>query len=341
MDRHPILRTSFHLGEFSEPLQIVHRYATAHVERFDWRHFSAAEQQKFIQAWTDTERRCILHLQDTSLLRLFVHQLEDDVFQIVSSYNNILHDGWSEASLITELLKRYSSLLNDPLSPPLPEPSIKYRDFIALERATMLSQEARAYWDKALHECVVRSLATSAKQMDSDANQIGTLDVRLPAGFLSRLDSLAAMAGASPKHVLLAGHIKVLSLVLEQQDLVLGFQTNGRLERLDGDQVLGMHNMMLPLRVKLSDGTWLDLVRQAFETERDLLPYGVILWSSYRKPEDASNYSTRYSTTRTCMFSRVSRHFPVSKFWEHGAWKDRITRCARNSVAIPARQRCD
>ena len=273
VDRHPILRTSFHLAEFSEPLQIVHTHATPHVERFDWRHLPAAEQQKSIQEWTESEKRCILHLQDTSLLRLFVHQLEDDVFQIVSSYNNILLDGWSEVSLITELLNRYSSLQKNSLSTPLPGLSIKYRDFIALERAAMHSQEASAYWEKTLHECVVRSLATSANQMDTDGDQIRMLDVRLPSELLRRLDSLAVVASVSPKHVFLAGHMKVLSLVLEQQDLVLGFQTNGRLERLDGDQVLGMHNMILPLRVKLSGGTWLDLVRQAFEAERDLLPH--------------------------------------------------------------------
>ncbi len=274
VDRHPILRTSFHLAEFSEPLQIVHRGVTAHVERLDWRHLSAAEQRKSIQEWTETEKRCILRLQDTSLMRLFVHQLEGDVFQIVSSYNNILLDGWSEASLITEVLNRYLALLlKDPLSPPLPALSIKYRDFIALERAAMVSHEARAYWEKALHECVVQSLATSANQMDADADQIRMLDVGLPAGLLRRLDALAAMAGASPKHVFLAGHIKVMSLLFQQQDLILGFQTNGRLETLDGDRVLGMHNMILPLRVKLPGGTWLDLVRQALDVERDLLPH--------------------------------------------------------------------
>ena len=273
VDRHPILRTSFHLGEFSEPLQIVHKQGTPHLERFDWRHLPATEQQKSIQEWMESEKRCILHLQDTSLLRLFVHQLEDDVFQIVSSYNNIFLDGWSEVSLITELLKRYSSLQQGPQSTPPPRPAVQYRDFIALERAAVDSQEAAAYWEEALRGCVVRAVATSANQMDLDGEQIRMLDVRLPAELLRRLDSLAVVASVSPKHVFLAGHAKVLSLVLEQQDLVLGFQTNGRLERLDGDKVLGMHNMILPLRVKLSRGTWMDLVRQAFEVERDLLPH--------------------------------------------------------------------
>ena len=32
-------------------------------------------------------------------------------------------------------------------------------------------------------------------------------------------------------------------------------------------------NMILPLRVKLPDGSWLDLVRVAFEAERHLLPH--------------------------------------------------------------------
>jgi amino acid adenylation domain-containing protein len=273
VDRHPILRTSFHLDGYSEPLQIVHRHAMAYVEKFDWRHLSAAEQQKSIQDWTEAEKRCFLRLQNNSLVRLIVHQLEDDVFQIVSSYNNILLDGWSEASFITELLSRYSSLLKNPLSPTLPGPLVKYRDFIALERAAMLSQEAPAYWEKALHGCVIRSASASANPTGADGSQIRTLDVTLPAELLRRLDSLAPMAGASPKHVFLAAHIKVLSLVFGQQDLILGFQTNGRLERLDGDRVLGMHNMILPLRVKLPDGPWLDLVRLAFEAERDLLPH--------------------------------------------------------------------
>jgi amino acid adenylation domain-containing protein len=273
VDRHPILRTSFHLGEFSESLQIVHKQATPHIESFDWRSLPAAEQRKSIQEWMESEKRCSLHLQDTSLLRLFVHQLEDDVFQIVSSYNNILLDGWSEVSLITELLSRYSSLQKNPSSAPPPCPSIQYRDFIALERAAMHSREAIAYWERTLHECVVRPVATSVSQLSTDGDEIRMLGVKLPAELLRRLDSLAVTASVSPKHVFMAGHIKVLSLVLEQQDLVLGFQTNGRLERLDGEQVLGMHNMILPLRVKLSHGTWMDLVRQAFEVERDLLPH--------------------------------------------------------------------
>jgi amino acid adenylation domain-containing protein len=273
VDRHPILRTSFHMSDFSEPLQVVHRRAVARVELFDWRHLSAAAQQKSLREWTETEKHCPLQLLDTSLIRLFVHHLEDDVFQIVSSYYGIMLDGWSEALLVTGLLHRYSLLLQDPLSPALPSPLIKYRDFVALERSAMASEETKAYWEKSLHECVVHSLPRRSGRTGMDASQVRSLDVEIPAGVLQGLDALARQAGTAPKHVLLAGHIKVMSLLAGRTDVVIGFQTFGRLEELDGDQVLGMHNNTLPLRMQLASCAWIELVRQAFEAERDLLPH--------------------------------------------------------------------
>jgi amino acid adenylation domain-containing protein len=273
VDRHPILRTSFHVSDFSEPLQVVHRHAAAQVECFDWRQLSATEQQKAIEEWTETEKHRPLHLQDSSLIRLFVHQLEDDVFQIVSSYYDILLDGWSEASLITGLLNRYSSLLRNSASPAPQAPVIRYRDFIALERTAMTSEETRAYWERMLNGCVVHPLQRWSGQTTADVTQVRSLDVALPTEVLQGLDALAYKAGAAPKHVFLVGHLKVMSLLAGHTDLVIGFQTHGRLEELDADQVLGMHNTTLPLRMKLTGGTWVELVRQAFETEHELMPH--------------------------------------------------------------------
>src|SRR5205807_877515 len=56
IDRHPILRTSFHMSDFSGPLQVVHRRAAARVELFDWRHLPPAERHRRIREWTETEK---------------------------------------------------------------------------------------------------------------------------------------------------------------------------------------------------------------------------------------------------------------------------------------------
>src|SRR5258708_21477162 len=168
---------------------------------------------------------------------------------------------------------RYSTLLRDPQSLPLPGLSIRYRDFVALERSAMASGETREYWENALRDCVVRPLPGWAGEAAMDANEVRSLDVELPAGVLQGLDALSRLAGAAPKHALLAGHLKAMSLLAGSDDIVVGFQTHGRLEELDADQVLGMHNTTLPLRMKLNGGTWVELVRSVFETERDMMPH--------------------------------------------------------------------
>ena len=56
-NRHEMLRTSFALSGFSEPLQLVHQ--TTHLPLFveDLRHLSAAEQESRIAEWITTEMR--------------------------------------------------------------------------------------------------------------------------------------------------------------------------------------------------------------------------------------------------------------------------------------------
>ncbi|HSL85029.1 MAG TPA: amino acid adenylation domain-containing protein, partial [Thermoanaerobaculia bacterium] len=52
-----------------------------------------------------------------------------------------------------------------------------------------------------------------------------------------------------------------------------GVVTNGRPEQLDGERVRGLFLNTVPLRFRLPEGTWADLVRDAFEAERRMLPF--------------------------------------------------------------------
>jgi len=75
------------------------------------------------------------------------------------------------------------------------------------------------------------------------------------------------------KSVLLSAHLKVLSLCAGRGDVVTGLIANGRPEEQDGEKILGIFLNTLPLRLRLSGGTWSDLARRAFEAEREMLPY--------------------------------------------------------------------
>jgi len=70
--------------------------------------------------------------------------------------------------------------------------------------------------------------------------------------------------------VLLSAHLKVLSVLSGQGDLITGLVSNGRPEVDDGDKVLGLFLNTLPFRQRIAGGTWLELVRATFENELEV-----------------------------------------------------------------------
>ena len=75
------------------------------------------------------------------------------------------------------------------------------------------------------------------------------------------------------KSLVLAAHAKVLSLVSGQEDVLTGMCTNGRPEEVGGEKVFGLFLNTVPVRLRLGGGNWVELARQAFEAERELLPF--------------------------------------------------------------------
>jgi non-ribosomal peptide synthetase component F len=58
-----------------------------------------------------------------------------------------------------------------------------------------------------------------------------------------------------------------------QSDVLTGVVTNCRLEESDGERALGLFLNTVPLRQSLTGGSWLDLVRETFAAEREMLPH--------------------------------------------------------------------
>ena len=57
VDRHPILRTSFHWEGREKPVQVVHRNLVMKVERLDWRAFPPAEQEARLTEFLREDRQ--------------------------------------------------------------------------------------------------------------------------------------------------------------------------------------------------------------------------------------------------------------------------------------------
>ncbi len=285
--RHAILRTSFDLAGFSEPMQLVFETAEVPLVVADLRAASEDETREAVSRYLNAERRNPLNVAVAPLCRMGVHVLSDDAYQWSITEHHAIIDGWSLASLVGEITDLYRRLLagEDPATPPL---ASTYRDFIAAEREAAASAESRDFWLERLSELPDGRLprwpadrpielsveTTPGERHIRDENVgFGTLVTPLPSDLLAGLRDLARQCGVPVKSVALAAHAKVMSLVTGSPDIVVGFTSNGRLEETDGASVIGLFVNTLPFRMRLADGTWRELIRATFDSENDLLPH--------------------------------------------------------------------
>jgi amino acid adenylation domain-containing protein len=270
--RHPVLRTSFDLQRFSTPLQLVHQTAEIPLAWENLSDRTAPEQEAAHAAWLEAEQRRSFDWASAPLLRIQVHRRSDSSFQLSLSFHHAILDGWSVASLLTELFQRYFRLLareTPPSAPPLPA---LFREFVALERAIIASEAAQRYWADALDQVTPAVLPRWPGATKANERQVRVHTTVLPAQLIAELQQLAQSAQVPLKSVLLAGHLRVMSLLGGQTDLITGLVSNGRPEEADGERVLGLFLNTLPLRMSLGGGTWRDLVRATFAAEQALLP---------------------------------------------------------------------
>ena len=271
ISRHPILRTTFDASRFTAPMQFVHPSAPAEIHTHDLRGLPVESREAAFSAWIQAEKKNKFDWARCPLIRINVHLLADETFQITLS--DPLLDGWSVASLLTELLNTYRLLMQGvELSPPLPLAS-SYADFVALERNALASAECQKYWHDLLSGWSLRRLPRGPIHDIQSEEMIRRVQVVVPESAGSALRNIARESGISLKSVFLAAQIKVLGILTSSSDVVTGLISNGRPVEEDGDKIIGTHLNALCLRVQLSSCSWRELAKKAFEAERNMLPY--------------------------------------------------------------------
>ncbi|MFY2559117.1 amino acid adenylation domain-containing protein [Corallococcus terminator] len=273
LSRHAALRTSFELIRFTQPIQLVHRAVESPLAVRDLRHMPSDEQDAYLAQWLEEDRVRPFDWSHAPLMRVTVHRRTDATVQLSATFHHAILDGWSVASLFTELLADYVAAHRGEL-PPAKEPAPPFREFIALERRTLDDASSRQFWAKQLDGLELTSLTRAMPRAPgSPSRGIAQHPVSLPRATLAGLQRLARAAAVPLKSVLLAAHVRVLGAVCGTQDVVTGLVSNGRPEVRDAERTLGLFLNSVPFRQQLSAGTWVEWVCKTFATERALLPH--------------------------------------------------------------------
>ena len=124
--------------------------------------------------------------------------------------------------------------------------------------------------------------------------RVAARSVKLSPELVNGLKELARTAGVPLKSVLLAAHLRVLSVLSGCDDVLTGVVSHGRTETKDSERVLGLFLNTLPFRQKLSGGTWLELVQETFQAERESLPFR--RYPMARMQQDLGNHAPLFET---------------------------------------------
>jgi natural product biosynthesis luciferase-like monooxygenase protein/amino acid adenylation domain-containing protein len=276
--RHAVLRTSFDLSNYTEPLQLVHRRAPAPLRVDDLRGLSPDEQEAVVDGWLEDEKRRAFDWDKAPLLRFQIHLRSEKTFQFTLSFSHAILDGWSVASMLTELFRDYFHRLAEEDANPRKPAALKATlgDVVALEQEALKSEEHRRYWAGSLRDAPVSLLPRLPLQRPpaGDApRRVQRAQVPVSLRVSDGLKQFARRTGVPLKSVLLAAHLRVLSLLTGQPEVVTGLVSNSRPEKSDGEQALGLFLNTLPFRLEVAEGAWSELIRRTFEAELEVLRY--------------------------------------------------------------------
>jgi non-ribosomal peptide synthetase component F len=286
-----VLRTSFNLSDFSEPLQLVHQEVAVPLRIGDLRALSQAEQEEYLAQWLVTEKQHSFDWRQAPLLRFQIDRRSEESFQFSFSFHHAILDGWSVATMLTELFNVYAAVVQRESRASAAPDSASFRDFVAAERAILESDEARQYWTTMLSDSTQTRLP---RLIEAGPIQMAARHVHVSPELLDGLKELARTASVPLKSVLLAAHLRVLSQLSGSDDVLTGVVSHGRTETKDSESVLGLFLNTLPFRQKLSGGTWLELVQETFAAERELLPFR--RYPMARMQQDLGNNTPLFET---------------------------------------------
>lgn len=271
MERHPILRTTFDLTNYSEPLQLVHNHRKVPLFHYDLRHLDRDEQEVWLQHWFEKEKDRPLDWNQV-LFRVHIHQRTDEWIHVCITQHHSILDGWSVSYFMTELFGNVDSLLTGyELAEKAPLSSL-FGNYVQKEMKAVQSTEQQKYWEQKLKGAVF----TKIPRWDSKKGtqpEMRLQEIAISEEMSQGLKHLSESSQIPLKSLLLAVHIRVLKLLSGQSDVTTGVVFHGRLEEKDGDRALGLYLNTLPFRLNLDGGSWIELARQVVNVEQDLFPY--------------------------------------------------------------------
>lgn len=248
--RHSILRSSFDLDSYSQPIQIVHSNATPRIYFEDLSSLEDKEKQKYISAFANKDKRDKFIKPNELLWRLAIFKLDDSDYCMMLSFQHAILDGWSVKVLNTELVETYLMLQEEKEFHEKIVNQSTYRDYVAIQLSRSVSEQSLGFWKEYLTDFERTKLPFNfSGRPVSDSNGMEMLFADFNGAELIEIESAAQRYQCTLKELCVTAHLYLLSLLCFDDDIVTGIVTHDRPQLDSSENILGCFLNTIPLRV--------------------------------------------------------------------------------------------
>jgi tyrocidine synthetase III len=251
--KHAILRTSFDLFTFGEPAQIVYKDLVMedHIFYNDISDFSRADQQVKILLSANKTITEGYDIKAPGLFRLFIYKLSGSQVGLLWMFHHAILDGWSNATLFTELSNIYFGSKSKTVErPELLKTS--YKDFVEQELEVKKMSFAKDFWKEYLSDAQRTPVPFQRSVAPGASSNVAKHTFNIEPSVVDKIDSKARAMAINVGELGFAAFTYLIRMLSATSDLVIGKVTHLRPDRKDGDKVLGCFLNTLPVRLQIS-----------------------------------------------------------------------------------------
>ncbi len=248
IEKHDVLRASYNLGSYGEPLRLIHRNVAPNIIVENISNLSKNDQEDYITNYMEDERKnCVFDINTPGLWKMTIFSLNKMQSFLVLQFHHAIMDGWSRASFMTEVNNTYFKLVEDK-DYVLPKLELTYKNYIVDQLCLKASDKVDDFWKKYLMDYDRLSCFSSKKDLEKSAYVIKGAKYK-------ELIECCEKNNFQIRVVLHAAYLYMISRISYGNDLLTGYITNGRTVEEQGDQVIGCFLNTVPFRYKMENSS--------------------------------------------------------------------------------------
>ncbi len=275
IDRHEILRTTFHTVE-GQGMQKIHGDFHCSLKVHDLRTLPRAEAEEKARGLVGTLSRVKFKLDTLPLFHTGLIRLTDSESILVLVAHHIITDGWSNGIFIHELSRNYDLLLEKRQADTTPL-AIQYVDVAAWQRNWIESDHARQqlqFWEKELAGAPpLLEIPTDFPRQAGGQARGKRLYFDLGDDLSRQIRACCTREGTTAFMVLMAAFQTLMHHYANQNDVLIGTPVAGRTQK-EMEALIGFFVNTIVMRTRFQDDDrFHDVLSRVQEKAREILSH--------------------------------------------------------------------